>query len=311
MNYQQLIRGILSLDTNDTAALNKISTLLGGMTNSSAVQLIQKLSDLENVANNINALNSTQPPSGLSPRSRYINRIQRLSHREAVTIQPKSVVPAGGANPIEPYFKKMDISWFEFGGTGAEFDGHHLALIWHDDHNREEITVIPLTSQPKAETEYIFDLGRIHPLRKPNNVFLVHKMANISRKRAVPGNNGAFTQAFLPLSRAERFLWAIAYTYVGEKSLHSFVRNKTGDARPVHITSYRDIRYMPVRDISYDRPTCMVSFRKWNEDTPRTLQLKRPTTAMPRGLRKEMIYDQLFNSATQHVLGMTNYMSYY
>lgn len=308
MNYQQLLDTILDLDTADIAAMAKLQITLQDLSHPDALDISRKLKDFENIVTRINTLSVSSPrPSELSPRERFLNRVERLSERENHT------VPAKGAALLEPYFNKLDVVYCDFGGVGKELDAPHFAIVWEDTHDNEEITVIPTTSQFSKETETLFSVGRISGLPGKDTIALVHKMTRISRKRVLM-RNGGYLQGTLMKARAYRIEWGISSFFGGEKTLHYHIRESCGDALPERLALYSDSRFTPVRDFSYDGTTVTAQYRLWNETAMKTLQLKRPQNRPAPDMKKykNVLLDRYFSGdSTRKAIAESDFMTYY
>lgn len=105
----------------------------------------------------------------------------------------------------KPIYRKGDIVECEFVGIDKEFNYRHFAIVWDVKPNRENINIIPLTSQIKDESIGEFNLGKINGfytklsdgsfINKDSFVY-VNKMMEVSRKRIYPKyeqrSNGEF-----------------------------------------------------------------------------------------------------------------------
>ncbi|MCP3776329.1 type II toxin-antitoxin system PemK/MazF family toxin [Paenibacillus sp. MZ04-78.2] len=294
MNYQELLDTILALDTADIEAMAKLQVSLQALSDPDAADLSRKLKEFENIVTRINLLSVTPPSLGnLSPRQRFLERVERLSDCENRSIPAKGTTAPGTP---EPYFQKLDVIYCDFGGVGKELDAPHFAIVWEDTHDNEEITVIPTTSQFAKESETLFSLGWIRGLPATDTIALVHKIGRISRKRAML-RNGRYLQGTLMPARAIRIDWGIASFLGREKTLHYHIRENCGDALPERLGSYSDSRFAPVRDFSYDGTTVTAHYRLWNETTMKTLQLKRPQNRPDRDMKgyKKLLLDRYYS----------------
>ncbi|OPG89578.1 hypothetical protein B2I21_36275 [Chryseobacterium mucoviscidosis] len=294
MNYQQLLDTILALDTADIAAMAKLQVALQDLSHPDAADISLKLKEFENIVTRINMLSVTQPrPGDLSPRQRFLGRIERLSDRENHIVSAKGTTAPG---THEPYFQKLDVICCDFGGVGKELDAPHFAIVWEDTHDNEEMTVIPTTSQFIKETETLFSVGRIRGLPSTDTIALVHKMSRISRKRVLL-RSGRYLQGTLMQPRAYRIEWGIASFYGGEKTLHYHIRESCGDALPERLGFYSDLRFAPVRDFSYDGTTVTAHYRLWNDTELKSLQLKRPQNRPKSDMKefKNLLLDRYFS----------------
>ena len=254
---------------------------------------------------NVNQLNNTIiPPDTMSQRTRFLNRIERLSKSEGVTLLSQDT------QPLEPYFSQFDLIYCHFGGVGSEYDGPHYALVWEDNHVDPDITVIPTTSQYTKEFADEFSIGRVSGLPPFDTILSVKKLMRISRKRVIPHQTGRYVRGHLHTRQhafvRERILNAMAIWLYGEIPLDYYVRNEINVALPVDfLTHYPAMRFWPVRDVHWDRANNQLHYRKWTENSLRTLQLKNPNVLTKNVHKIHEIYNKMFSNDQQKIQDAT------
>jgi hypothetical protein len=283
MDYQTMLQIIRNINAADLVKLNEMVTILTDLSHPDAALLATTLGEFEKIVNHVGTLSKVPVNSkSISIHERFINRLERLSICENVIVLPKVPTdPPPLLPPIEPYFSRRDFAWFEFGGVGSEIDKLHLGMVWEDNADNDEITVIPTTSTFDKEYEDKINLGVISGLPKGDTILLVNKMMRVSRKRASLYKN-KYVQGTLLGQLEYRVRWSIALTFLQEKSLHYFILHSCGDELPADFTtSYQDIRFMPVRDVSYDPTAHVLHYRVWDKKDMTFIQLK-PVHGLPR-----------------------------
>lgn len=281
MDYQTLLQTIRNINAADIVKLNEMVTTFTDLSHPDAASLATTLSEFEKIVKHVGTLSKVPINRQIPIHERFINRLERLSFCENVIVLPKVPTdPPPPAPPIEPYFSRRDFAWFEFGGVGSEIDKLHLGMVWEDNADNDEITVIPTTSAFDKEYEDKLNLGVISGLPNRDTILLVNKMTRISRKRASLYKN-KYVQGTLLGQLEYRIRWSIALTFLQEKSLHYFILHSCGDELPADFnTSYQDIRYTPVRDVSYDPTTHVLHYRVWDQSNMKFIQLK-PVHSLP------------------------------
>lgn len=296
MDYHALVDDLLMINSNDVQGMHRLARLLTDLSDPTTRQLLDNIRDLETAITNINNLDDVKiiPPDTLTQRGRFKYRVERMSTCEGTMITPK-----GSAAP-EPYFQRFELILCQFGGVGWEYDGPHYALVWEDDHTDSELTIIPTTSQFTKEYSDEFSIGLISGLPPKNTILSVRKMMRISRKRVIK-HRGRYVQGQvhtrLQSLVKERIENALAIWHFGEIPLDHYIRNNIGVALPVDfLTHYQNMRFIPVRDVQWDRQTLTLHYRKWDETTMRSMLMKNPTIFMKMAHKKFAIYDPLFSN---------------
>jgi hypothetical protein len=85
--------------------------------NLSLQRLLQAISQYNHM-DLLNALSANE-------RTTFIARLERITSCEGVQLPAyidPGAVPIGQTAPVQPYFKRRDICWFDFGGIGTETD---------------------------------------------------------------------------------------------------------------------------------------------------------------------------------------------
>jgi hypothetical protein len=302
MDYNTLVSGLLALNRNDVQGLQRLGQILTDLSDSSTMELLQNIRDLEIMISNVNQLNNAAvtPPDTMTQRARFLNRAERLSESEGITLFPQ------GTQATEPYFSQFDLIYCHFGGVGSEYDGPHYALVWEDYHNSPDITVVPTTSQYTKEFADEFSIGRVSGLPPYDTVLSVKKLMRISRKRVIPHRTGRYIRGHLHnrlhAFYRERILNAIAIWLFGEIPLDYYVRNEINVALPVDfLTHYPEMRFWPVRDVRWDRTNNQLQYRKWTESNLRSLQLKNPNVLTRKAHKIHAIYDKIFSNNQQKI----------
>lgn len=149
--------------------------------------------------------------------------------------------------------------------------------------------MIPTTSQFDTEYPGEFSVGQLTGLPTNNTILQVHKMMNISRKRIVPWH-GNYVVSRIGPAHMERIFHAIAILYNGEISLDSFVYGNptVGVMLPDNLTQFEAMRFWPIRDMQVNPTNHLLAFRKWNETTPHSLQLKVPNQMISMNIKKDI-----------------------
>lgn len=297
LSYQKLLQTVLQYDATDLVMINKLLQQATDFTDMNVIEVVNKLPDFENIFHDVNALDPVE-------KIRFLSRLERVAVAQKTTIP--SYIPPTTANPSptnDYYFNRRDIVRVLFGGVGTEPDAPHFGLVWVDNPYMSDIVVIPTTSQYTMDYPGIFSVGQFSSLSKLNTIVQIHKMTNISRKRIV-SHHGKILQGRVHSSYNDRLLHGIALVHGGENSLYDHVRNKSGMLLPDNLRLFESMRFWPVRDVLIDPATNILHFRKWNEVTMQTLQMKPPKPNPTFTYKKRLnIFDKAFGKPADRASG--------
>jgi hypothetical protein len=304
MDYNALVRDLLVLDQNDVQGMQRLTRLMSDLSDPSTKTLLDNLKVFENLITSIGSLNNTSiiPPDTLTHHDRFLNRMERLSACEALTIPSKART---GVVALEPYFSKFDMIYVNFGGVGWEYDSPHFALVWEDNDNDSEITVIPTTSQFTKNYATEFSIGAISGLPAKNTILSITKMMRISRKRVILHKGRYLQGAINKRSQKDlqkRIEQALGIWLHNINTLEYYVKNETGSALPIDfMTHYPGMRFLPVVDVNWKAVDLELHYRIWNETPMNVLRMKNPTTFVDKGYKIHRIYDWLFSNDVPNI----------
>lgn len=305
LSYQKLLQTVLQHDASDLLMINKLLQQATNFTDATVIEVVNQLPDFEKIFNDVNAL----PP---------IEKMRFLSRLERVAAAQKKIVPtyvrSTSTNPRplnEYYFKRRDVVRVQFGGVGTESDEPHFAVVWVDNPYMSDITVIPMTSKYKKDYPGIFSVGQFSRRSNINSIVDIGKMTNISRQRIV-SHHEIILQGNIHPAYNDRLIHGVALVHGGELSLDEHVRNHSGMLLPDNLRLFESKRFWPVRDVKINSATKIMHFRKWNEVTMQTLQMKSPKPNQPFTRKQRLeIYDKAFGEKADRASGFDQFSIFY
>lgn len=305
MSYQKLLQTILKYDESDLVLINKLLQQATDFTDASVIKVVIQLHDFEKIFNDVNALSPIE-------KTRFLSRLERVAAAQKTVIPPYIKPTNNNPKPTnEYYFKRRDVVRVQFGGVGTESDEPHFAVVWVDNPLMSDITVIPMTSKYTKDYPGTFKVGQFSRRSNINSVVDIDKMTNISRQRIIP-HHGTIIQGKVHLAHNERLIHGVVLVHGGELSLDEHVRNKSGMLLPDNLKLFKSKRFWPVRDVRIDPATNIMHYRKWNEVTMQTLQMKPPKPNQPFTEKQRLrIYDMAFGEIADQTTGFNQFSIYY
>lgn len=204
-----------------------------------------------------------------------------------------------------PHFERRDIVHCKFSGVGSEYSGEHYAVVWEDNPYFEDITVIPATSQQKAEFANVFSVGRVRGLPNRETTLLVSNMTRISRKR-ITSSHGKLHPAW-----ESRINQAIAVSFENELTLDSLVRDKCSTAMPENLPLYTGLRFRPSRFIDFDPKALNLSYRLWNDVRAQHLSMLKPLYTFSLKKKKQLMKDLFYGNEVEKQQALALYEKVY
>lgn len=306
MSYQKLLQTVLQHDASDLIMINKLLQQATNFTDAGVIEVVNQLPDFEKIFHDVNALSPIE-------KTRFLTRLERIAVAQKTVIP--TYVPRTNANPRpnnEYYFKRRDVVRVLFGGVGTESDEPHFAVVWVDNPYMSDITVIPMTSKYKKDYPGVFSVGQFSKRSSINSIVDIDKMTNISRQRIVM-HHGTILQGKIHPAYNDRLIHGVALVHGGELSLDEHVRNHSNMLLPDNLNSFKSKRFWPVRDVRIDPATNIMHFRKWNEVTMQTLQMKPPKPGPTFTYKQRLrIYDMVFGEkAADQASGFNQFSIFY